>query len=275
MPSNDQLTDLLPDAPDGWQVEGGSKIFGPENLYEYINGGAELYISFGFVQMASVIYSGENQPDIFLDIFDMGSSASAYGVFSHSRERLEQDFGQGSQTSQGLLSFWKDRYYVSILSNPETPGSKIAIKQLAREIEQSIPNEGPLPKILEYLPKAGLIPESIRTFTHHAWINTYYYIAEDNLLNIDRNNEAVLAKYQNGEEKLLLLLVEYTDEIDALNSLEKFVQAFMPEADEDLALRIEDKTWVAAGQIGNLTAVVFQGDTKASALNVLNRLEGD
>jgi hypothetical protein len=272
MTSGKQVLTLLPDAPQGWQIEGESRSYSSDNLYEYINGGAELYISFGFKNVGSRIYTGVKQPDILLDIFDMGSSQSAFGIFSHSRERLEQDYGQGSQMSPGLLIFWKGRYYVSILATPETPESRKAVDWIARRIEQSITETGSLPEILRVLPEEGLISESIRTFTHHAWINTYYFIAEENLLNINPQNTAVLAKYQVKDEKLLLLLVEYTDEIDALNACDTFIQGFLPEAEQEAA-QIEDKTWVAIRSVDNYVVVVFQGITVASAVELLDQFE--
>ena len=55
----------------------------------------------------SKTYQKEGQPEIIVDLFDMGTSQNAYGVFSHARETVEQNFGQGSQYTEGLLIFWK------------------------------------------------------------------------------------------------------------------------------------------------------------------------
>lgn len=273
MQPNDGIMDLLPESPPGWRIEGESKIYTRDNLYEYIDGGAELFLSFGFERMTSRIYVRDDQPDILLDIFDMGSSESAFGVFSHSRERLETEYGQGSQSSPGLILFWKDRYYVSLLANPETPESRRALDWIARRIENTIPKTGPLPDILDMLPREGLIESSIRTFAHHAWINTYYFISEENLLDIGPQNKAVLAKYDPDHEKMLLLVVSYTDETDARNACVAFRAAFFPEADEDGALRIEDGTWSAVRCAGNHAAVVFQGGTREAVLALLDRFE--
>jgi hypothetical protein len=129
---------LLPDKIEGWNIAENDHTYNPETLYDYINGGAELYISYGFNEVLSRRYTKYEQPDIVVDIFDMGTSQNAYGTFSHSRETLDRTFGQGSEYAEGLLLFWKDRYFVSILTFPETAESKEAIFQLARQIERAL-----------------------------------------------------------------------------------------------------------------------------------------
>ena len=200
---------LLPEEVDGWKAPAHDGIYGRDNLYDYINGGAELYLSYGFKKVINRTYLRPEQPDIVVDLFDMGTSQNAYGVFSHSMETLDDSYGQGSQYSEGLLLFWKDRYYVSIMSYPETAESKKALLALGRKIETAIRGKGPLPDILTLLPQAFLIRESVRYFRHYAWLNSHYFIADSNILNINESTEAVLAKYRDGEKTFLLLLVNY------------------------------------------------------------------
>ncbi len=102
------LSEFLPDSIDGWEVVSEDQFHNRKSLYEYINGGAELYLSYGFSRLISRIYSKPEQPDILVDFFDMRTSRSAYGVFSYSVETVERNFGQGSQQTEGALLFWKD-----------------------------------------------------------------------------------------------------------------------------------------------------------------------
>jgi len=131
-PKSDLAT-LLPDNVEGWNISEKDNIYDRHNLYNYIDGGAELYLSYGFEKVINRIYTAPGQPDILLDLFDIGTSQDAYGVFSHSRETEDETFGQGSQYTAGLLLFWKDHYFVSILAHPETEASKKAIFRLARQ----------------------------------------------------------------------------------------------------------------------------------------------
>jgi hypothetical protein len=83
-----EMVGSLPERLDVWR-RADCEIYGPENLYRYINGGAELYISFRFTALVSQPYLRENGVEIRLDLFDMGSAASAYGIFRRSSEAVD------------------------------------------------------------------------------------------------------------------------------------------------------------------------------------------
>ncbi len=265
---------LLPDNIQGWNIAENDRTYNPETLYDYIDGGAELYISYGFNEVLSRRYTKDEQPDIVVDIFDMGNSYNAFGTFSHSRETLDRTFGQGSEYAQGQLLFWKDRYFVSILTFPETAESKEAIFQLARKIEGAIPGEGPLPQILDLLPQKSLVPESIRYFHHYIWLNSYYYVADQNILHIDEKTDALLAKYGEQKKRSLLLIVKYQNDEDATTALNNFVQYYMPEHSGAFVVQIEDGTWTACQKIANFLLVVFNGPGKEEALQLIEEVQG-
>ena len=69
--SVENIKTLLPDSINEWKKKTEDKLYTPENLYDYIDGGAELYISYGFTEVVSRIYFKENQPEIKVEIFDI------------------------------------------------------------------------------------------------------------------------------------------------------------------------------------------------------------
>jgi hypothetical protein len=264
---------LLPDTIQGWNVVENDHTYNPDTLYDYIDGGAELYLSYGFNEALSRRYARHEQPDIVVDIFDMGTSNNAYGTFSHSRETLDRTFGQGSEYAEGLLLFWKDRYFISILTFPETVESKEAIFRLAGKIERAIPGEGSLPQILDFLPQKSLVPESIRYFHHYIWLNSYYYVADQNILHIDEKTDALLAKYGEQKKRSLLLLVQYQKGEQAAAAFNDFVQYYMPEHSGEFVLQIEDGTWTACRLSGNYLLVVFNATTRNGALGLISDVQ--
>lgn len=143
---------ILPDKVDRWNKVEPPGTYSPETLSNYIDGGAELYLSYNFKNSLAVKYKDAAENEIAVDIFDMGSSYDAFGVFAHTRETNTKDFGQGSEYAAGLLTFWKGRFYVSVLAYPETPASKNAVTSLGQVIAGAIKDEGPLPPILALLP---------------------------------------------------------------------------------------------------------------------------
>jgi hypothetical protein len=199
----------LPASIGGFKTTGAPVLRTPANLSDYIDGGAELYLSYNFKNALSQKYKGAGQDEISVDVFDMGSSFDAFGVFAHSRETVDASVGQGSEYAAGLLTFWKDRYYVSILAYPETPAKKDIVFTLGRTIASAIPRKGALPHVLSLLPPAGLSPESVRYFHHYIWLNSFHFVSNDNVLEIAHDTPAALGTYRKGGTSVFLLVVQY------------------------------------------------------------------
>src|SRR5512139_2270146 len=140
-----EFNTTLPETIDGWRKAQPPVLYTPQNLSTYIDGGAELYLSYNFKQALSQKYRTPDKDEISVDIFEMGSSFDAFGVFAHSRETIDSTVGQGSEYAAGLLTFWKDRYYVSILAYPETAAKKDIVFTLGRTIASAFKKDGPLP----------------------------------------------------------------------------------------------------------------------------------
>jgi len=264
---------LLPDTLRGWKAAREDARYGRDTLYDYIDGGAELYLSYGFKRVINRTYVKANQPDMVVDIFDMDTSQNAYGVFSHSMETVETTFGQGSQCSEGLVLFWKGQYYISIMAYPETAESKKALFDLAKSIEGAIAEEGPLPALLTLLPHGALVRESIRYFHHHAWLNSHYFVADQNLLHIDDTTDAVLAKYGESKNRSLLLLIQYRDVTAARSAYDNFVKQYLPELSQKKSVQIEDGTWTAGHLKGSLLIVVFNAPKEEQAVHLIDEVE--
>jgi hypothetical protein len=270
-PSANQAA-LLPDAHAGWETSGDDHLYDRETLYHYIDGGAELYLSFGFKTALSRTYARSGQPNIIVDLFDMSTSKDAFGVFSLSRETVDRSLGQGSQYTEGLLLFWKNNYYVSILAETETDESKNAVFAIAGHIESAIPDEGPLPDILSLLPGESLVEESIRYFRHHIWLNSQYYIADENILHIGDETHAVLARYGKPGKRPVLLLVAYPGGEAAREAYDDFAKHYLPELSGQVAVRVEDGTWTGCELSQELIAIVFNAPSRDGAVGLLDEV---
>lgn len=278
--AGDFPSSILPDEINGWTVAE-EVAYNPDNLFDYIDGGAELYLSYNFESLTSRTYTRENQPDIVVDVFDMHHSFNAFGVFSHARETIDRSIGQGSQYTEGLLMFWKDRYFVSILASPETPDARETIHALAKRLDGAIDRTGPLPEILDVLPRDGLVEESIRFFFHHVWLNSEYYIADRNILLINEDTQAVLAAYREDGRRTFVVAVRYKNAADAEAARASFSANYLPEGGGTGSVRIEDGSWSGCRTDGDLLAAVFNAPTQAradalieSVLNNRNRSGG-
>ena len=171
-------------------------------------------------------YIKSEQPEVVVEIFDMNKPENAYGVFSNTRYEEDYTYGQGSQYVEGTLSFWKSKYYVSIMATEETEESKKLINELGKIISEKIEEDGEKPDILKLLPPNGLDGSSILYFHHYIWVNSFYFIADENLLLIDDNTDAVLAKYGPPDNRIYLLIIQYNDNETAGKAYSNFINYY-------------------------------------------------
>jgi hypothetical protein len=216
-------------------------------------------------------YLKTNDPVIVLDIFEMDSSDNAFGIFTHDQDGEPLDLGQGALYRVGWLSFWKDRFFVSIYAEEETTASENAVKKLGKLVASLITAPGQKPKILLQLPPEGLQSRSIRYFHHNMVLNVHYYLSEENILNLGPRTDAVLARYQQGEERATLLIVKYPDTEKTTKALASFVEHYLPEADATTTVLLENGKWCAVVAKDTLLAIVLEADSQKFSEVLLER----
>jgi hypothetical protein len=153
----------------GWEPSGPKRQYAADNLYEYKDGGAEGYLSYGFVRMEGIsCKSGGDTLDI--DISEMTDPDSAYGIFAANRDPglPTVPIGMGGQVERQSASFAKGKYYVEIVEVAADTASdqSATMKAFATAIEQDLEGRSTPPEALQWfdqenLASAGLVPESV------------------------------------------------------------------------------------------------------------------
>lgn len=270
--SMNDLYQALPDKILDWKAFGKDEIYNRETIFKYIDGGGELYLTYGFKQVHVRRYINPSQDEIILDIYDMGSSADAFGIFSVEREGEEAGFGQGSEYGGGLLRFWKGRYFVSIITMGDEEKSKPAIMELGKTVAALI-EPGSKPSLLKLLPAEGLIENKISYLHSYIPLNNLYFIASDNILHLGPKTDCLWAEYRVSNDQIAyLLLIKYQDQEKAAEAYQNFIKIYMPEALPSGLAQMENKKWTAAKLNKNMVAVVFEALQKKWALKLLASL---
>ncbi len=157
---------LLPQNPGitGWQLAGEFYHYLPENLYNYINGAADLFISYGFVKLVGAEYTAGSDKKYYLttDIYDMGNKLNAFGVFQSKRnpESNLLKIGTGAYGDEKYLFFYKDRFYAEIQGNLSTEQSKDILMKMAKKVVSGISGDSTPPSELNYLPATSRVSGS-------------------------------------------------------------------------------------------------------------------
>ncbi len=261
----EDLAALVPASTGEWRaVE--DRAFDPETIFDYIDGSGEVYRSYNFRRLFARRFEAPGQTALIVDLFDMGSAADAYGVFSHDREGEDAGLGQDGTYKGGLLSYWQGPYFVSIYAEAETPETRAAVFDLGRRIAATITVTGARPALLAVLPETGLDGRTVRFFHTHFILNYHYFVAAENILRLEPDTDAVLATFA---EKARLLVVRYPDSGRAAEAFRSFTSAYMPDASRPGYVRTENGAWTAVRQVGRIVAVIFDARTEAAADGLL------
>jgi hypothetical protein len=265
----------LPAEGAGWKWDGKEMNYDSTSVFQYMNGAAELYLAYGFQNLKVRRFEKPNQPPITLELHDVASSENAHGVFSFERQDEPVGIGQGSEFGGGLLRFWKGKYFVSIYADGGGVEVESAILTLGRATADSIQETGPEPRLIGFIPgkEHGLVDKSIRYLRSHILLNQRFFIAHQNILNLSRRTEAVLAQYTREKQKVHLLLIRYPTVKEAKDAYQSFMGAYLPDAGGKNLLKTEDQKWTMTRQGGEVIIVVFGAPTAADAEALLKATE--
>lgn len=150
----------------GWKLDGETYRYSPQNLYEYINGGAYFFIGYGFTELTGANYSpvtGKSD-GVTVDIYNMEDKLNAFGVFQLRKDSQANSLkiGTASFGSNDYLVFYKDRYYVEIRAFIANRIDQNIIKHMASAVAEHLPGDYSLPRELAYLPEKERIVGSER-----------------------------------------------------------------------------------------------------------------
>jgi hypothetical protein len=263
-----ELSHYLPQEINGWRAEGKDKAYNPETIFDYIDGAGEVYRSYNFQNLLARRYLKGGQSTLIADFFDMGSSADAFGVFTHDLEGGPLQIRQGAVYKRGLLSFWKDRYFVSLYAEAETAETKQALVDLGKTVASAIPREGKKPSLLSCLP-ANFDHKAARYFHNHLILNYHFFVSAENILLLDQKTEVALSSSGEKPEQVFLLIVRYPNDKRTAGALQSFAKAYMPDAAEPGLVQTEDKKWTAVKKKGDYLAVVFEAPSASLAKNII------
>jgi hypothetical protein len=149
--SRSTLREMLRDPLPAQMRPDGPAAFYTENLYEYIDGGAELFHSYGLQVLFHQEFKAA-EADLTVDVYDMGVPENAFGVYAAERTPGYKFTAIGAEGYQdeGILNFFQGRYYVKLAAFGS--GAATAMEQCARVLSERIGGHPALPALLGRFP---------------------------------------------------------------------------------------------------------------------------
>ncbi len=266
----------LPKKIDSWISRADDSIFTRSTLFNHINGGAEPYLTYDFREAAVRRYSGNGNDEILVEVYDMGKAIDAYGIFSIENADEEIGIGQGSEYGGGLLRFWKNSYFISIMTTGDEKTAAPVMKKIAKILESKIDSTGDKPDSVSSLPQLserGFNLKKTRFFHQFSILNRLYYLADENILKLGRNTDCLLAMYEHGGSRIYLLMARYLSIKEAEEAYALFIKSYMPDSAGQGKIKTENGKWVMSRKEGESIYIVFDAPDKNRGMEILNGIK--
>jgi hypothetical protein len=184
---------LFPEIPE-WKIQEDTRVYNNNDLWELIDGAADIFLSYGFIDLHIAEYINNDQM-IRVELYRHSSTDNAYGIYTAERmpDYPQVKIGSQGYTSQGVLNFLAGNYYVKIMSAGQKEADEATIAQLASKVDKILAQPPGLPEVLHLFPEEG--KEDLSDA----------YIAQ-NFLGYSFFSSAFTARYKNDGEFQLFII---------------------------------------------------------------------
>jgi len=122
----------------GWDKGDKTQTYDAANLYEYIDGGAEQYISAGVVGVSTSDYKFQGKLEVTVDVYTMKTADGAKTIFDADPPTADSksvQLGDAGRAYGQSVVFRKGPYLVRLTGFEAAPGEADALLALAHGIE--------------------------------------------------------------------------------------------------------------------------------------------
>jgi hypothetical protein len=247
--SNDPVTGSLFPEIKGWKLDVSERVYGPSDLWDIIDGAADTYLSYSFLDLHVADYQNDEGVSIRVELYRHNTFDNTFGIYTAERSPDYHFIEIGSQgyLEEGALNFLCGQYYVKITTLNKGGNTQTSLALIGEAVDKNLSQERNWPEILQIFPP-GSLAYSER------------YIAE-NFLGFDFLHSAFTADYnkEGGEFQVFIIRTEYPQGVREM--LQKYMTFTKQACDiSDGLFKINDP------YNGNID-VILRGNTMAGIIN--------
>ncbi len=194
-----------------WNLKIDETVYVPENLWELINGAADIYLAYDFQDLHIGEYTNEKDEMIRVELYRHGNPENTFGIYSAERMPDYQFITVGIEgyTSFGALNFFTGNYYVKVIWSGTGGSDDNVLVELAEEIEIQLSQKNKWPDVLSYLPDLNKMPRS------EGYSN-------ENFLGYSYLHSAFTAGYAIDDKEFNLFIIRLNDNDEVRQTIDKY-----------------------------------------------------
>jgi hypothetical protein len=192
----------------GWKKAGRSSTFIKADLFNYIDGGAELFIEFGFEKLTIQRYTKDTS-EIKLEIYVMEGPESALGIYlmKSGQETPWPEIPARNSSVISQFTILKGKHFILVNNFGADQTLRPAMVALAKAVLDFVSDERVLSGVLERLPKNGLLPGSERLFRGPVALQPIFTFGEGDILELRGKTFGALADYRESSGAVFSRLI--------------------------------------------------------------------
>jgi len=197
------------EAPAGWRLDGAPRRFVGRDLYGHIDGGAELFHEFGFVDLLVSDYT-RGDTALTVETYRMAAPEAALGIYlaKCGREKPRPGLAARHTANRWQVTALRGDVFL-LVNNPAGDEALLPdMLALAAAALADVADAAPAP-LLDALPAAGRAPGTARLLRGPIALAPLFTLGAGDVLGLAGEIYAVAARYGEGEAGHLRIVVPY------------------------------------------------------------------
>ena len=200
---------LFPPIPK-WQITQNDPVYQANNLWDIIDGAADLYLEYGFVDLHIARYLSTDSIEIKAELYRHASERDAFGMYSQERDTGYNFIPLGVQgyLQQGVLNFLTGSYYIKLSTYQMGSNAQDAMLAIGKGLVKHLKQNNTMPALYRVFPGEGKLSNTeqyvARNFLGYSCLNSVY-----TTLYNDRAPFKVFVIESTDPEKANAILTEY------------------------------------------------------------------
>ena len=213
----------------GWKKNDKPLHFEKENLFDYINGGAEIFHEFGFKDL--IVQSYKNgEEEIVLELYQMESFESALAIYltRKGKENPVKDIPARSTGNRYQFTILCGHYLIQVNN---FSGNEMLIPTMTKLIQPVLTEipEGNYFNIFDNLPKENLVKGSERLIRGIYSLRPIFTFGEGDIFQLGGKIFGVIGDYEDENmENYSQIIIEYPDAKRSEKAVENLIDNFDP-----------------------------------------------
>jgi hypothetical protein len=172
---------LFPQIPD-WKITQDDPVYNANNLWDIIDGAADLYLEYAFVDLHIARYINTDSIEVKAELYRHATEVDAFGIYSQERDTGYNFIQLGVQgyLQQGVLNFLTGSYYIKLSTFQKGSKAQEAMLTISKTLTAYLKQNNTLPKLFHVFPEERKLSNTeqyvARNFLGYSFLNSAYTV---------------------------------------------------------------------------------------------------